>query len=162
LRELLLRAHNYCTSEFPSGVYATAILLLIDGSRLAIDAVIAGHPPLIYQHADGSVEKVGGEIAPLGLFGEPPEDLGPIKLSLAPGERLIAYSDGIVETRNAAGEMYTDSRLTRAIATAAQEPLADMVNHVLEDVATWRGPDKPAEDDITILALQFEAAERPA
>jgi len=158
LRELLLKAHNYCTSEFPTGVYATAIMLSINGAERSVEGVIAGHPPLYYVQHDGTVEKFTGEIAPLGLFSEPPENLQSISLRLAPGERLIAYSDGIVETRNAAGEMYADHSLQQAVTAATNEPLVQMLNHVLEDVAAWRGAERPAEDDITLLALQFEAA----
>jgi len=159
LRELLLRAHNYCTNEFPTGVYATAILLLIDNAGRTVEGVVAGHPPLLWLHENGTIEKFSGEIAPLGLFSEPPEVLNLISLQLAPSERLIAYSDGIVETRNAAGDMYTESNLTQSIAGAAKETLVQMLNHVLEDMVAWRGVDQPAEDDITLLALQFETAD---
>jgi len=121
--------------------------------------VVAGHPPLLWLHENGTIEKFSGEIAPLGLFSEPPEVLNLISLQLAPSERLIAYSDGIVETRNAAGDMYTESNLTQSIAGAAKETLVQMLNHVLEDMVAWRGVDQPAEDDITLLALQFETAD---
>jgi len=155
-RELVLRAHNFCANEFPAGVYATAVIMRLDAQTRQVQGVVAGHPPLFHLRSDQTVEKFRAGIPPLGLFPDPPEDLKVIDLQLEYGERLITYTDGIVETRNANGEMYSDEHLTQSVIKAAGKSLQDMLQQVLSDVVAWRGSETPPEDDITLLALQFD------
>lgn len=154
-RELVLRAHRFCASEFPVGVYATAVVLRLEAHTRKVQGVVAGHPPLLHLRGDKIVQKFSAGIPPLGLFPEPPDELSGFELQLEYGDRLIAYTDGIVETRNAAGEMYSDEHLTKSLTTAAGATLAQMLKRVLADVVAWRGSDSSPEDDITLLALQF-------
>ena len=69
---------------------------------------------------------------------------------------MIAYTDGVVETRNAAGQFYSEDHLAQLVAMDRGTPLEHMHEKVLADVAKWRGPDQPIEDDVTLLSMQLE------
>jgi serine/threonine protein phosphatase PrpC len=67
-------------------------------------------------------------------------------LQLAPGDTLTFLSDGVVEARNAQGELYGFDR-TRAISGESAEQIARAAQHFGQ------------EDDITVLTLTFAGAE---
>jgi serine phosphatase RsbU (regulator of sigma subunit) len=83
------------------GVYATALLCEIDPeSRLAV-AVNAGHPPLVRLGSGGASEVALPPCPPLGIIADPPWAAGEVELE--PGGALLAYTDGLVESRAAPG-----------------------------------------------------------
>ncbi|MBN2081479.1 SpoIIE family protein phosphatase [bacterium] len=153
-RQLMQLAHNYCATEFPTGVYATQVYLHMRPQTREIRAVIAGHPSLVLVRSNGAVEKLEAGMPPLGLFPNLPDDIGVSATTLEPGDRLIAYTDGVVESRNANGEMYSEQHLVEALTSNASDSLPDLIDKVLSEIAAWRGSDL-AEDDVTMVALEF-------
>jgi phosphoserine phosphatase RsbU/P len=81
---------------------------------------------------------------PLGLTCD--ASWGQSTLTLAPGDTLTFLSDGVVEARNQAGELFGFER-TAAISTQSSEEIARAAQHFGQ------------EDDITVLTLQFAPAE---
>jgi sigma-B regulation protein RsbU (phosphoserine phosphatase) len=79
---------------------------------------------------------------------------------LQPGDRLVLYSDGLTEARNAVGEHFGARRLLRALEQTRHLPLGESLNALLEYVEGWRG-DSPPHDDIAILAAEMAAPETP-
>ena len=77
-------------------------------------------------------------------------------IALQSGDILALYSDGLTEARNAAGELFDQERLARAIEAAAQahedvEAMADAV------IGTVRAYASGHEDDWTLLLVQRQA-----
>ena len=72
-------------------------------------------------------------------------------LALAAGDRLLFYTDGITEARNAAGDEYEEGRLA-AIATASRAlPVEEMKDAILADVNGFTGGQ--FEDDATLIVV---------
>ncbi|MGM0760977.1 MAG: PP2C family protein-serine/threonine phosphatase, partial [Thermodesulfobacteriota bacterium] len=74
---------------------------------------------------------------------------------MLPGEKLLAYTDGVTEAMNPAQELYSEQRLvteTRAMATASPE---ETVSGVLQSVHAFAGG-AAQSDDITIIALLYQ------
>jgi phosphoserine phosphatase RsbU/P len=154
---LVHQANTFCCSEFPEEVYASTVYLLADPASASLKGVIAGHPALILLRPDGKVKQIGSSIAPLGLFPDPPVAGDIEELVLSPGERLVAYTDGIIETRSPTGEMFSVEQLIQSLRRAQNLPLQQLADNVLADAARWRGPGEPVQDDITVVALEFGA-----
>jgi hypothetical protein len=81
---------------------------------------------------------------PLGMT--PDAEYSELAMGLAPGDRITFLSDGVVEARNAAGELFGFER-TAAISTQS----ADSIAHAAQTFGQ--------EDDITVLTLSFVPAE---
>jgi serine phosphatase RsbU (regulator of sigma subunit) len=98
--------------------------------------VSAGHPPPFLNDQELSVSGA----LPLGLTLDVTyEDKN---FELRTGDRLALYTDGLVEARNAAGELYGFTRLKGLLATSPSAQRA-------ADVAREFGQD----DDVTVLTL---------
>jgi serine phosphatase RsbU (regulator of sigma subunit) len=115
--------------------------------------VLAGQPGLLVRRQDGSVEELplGGHRLPLGaLLNGARYRL--IEVDIAPGELVLAYSDGATEARSPGGEMFGGDRLLRCLAEGPAEP-EGVVEHVLAAVQRFAGASDPY-DDVTLVALR--------
>jgi sigma-B regulation protein RsbU (phosphoserine phosphatase) len=79
-------------------------------------------------------------------------------IKLEPGDRLVFYSDGITEARNADGEHFGSRRLLVALEQTCHLPLGESLKALLENVERWRG-NSPLHDDIAILVAEIAAPE---
>jgi serine phosphatase RsbU (regulator of sigma subunit) len=117
----------------------TCLAMRIDRNGSA-ELANAGHPP---PYLDGKELALEGSF-PLGAL---PDVSYPIQLfQLSAGESLLLVSDGVIEARNAAGELFGFER-TAAISTQT----ADQIAHAAEQFGQ--------EDDITVLTLTLAPAE---
>ena len=105
----------------------------------------AGHPAPL-----GAGPRLVQVAAPLGLGTQANESQG----HLRPGDRLVCYTDGLVEARNAAGEFMDRSVFEQA---AAAEPLTAALDQLVELVD--RHADGRHDDDLALLALEYHPRE---
>ena len=76
-------------------------------------------------------------------------------LSLTPGDVLIAFSDGVSEAMNQAGEEYADERLLASVMANRQRPPQELLDALLADVRRFVGM-ATANDDITIVVVRYD------
>lgn len=117
----------------------------------------AGHPPAFLMRADGSVEKlhIGGMI-----LGPTPAATYTIGLaSMASGDLLVIYTDGITEARGAeADEEYGLERLVAAVRSVRRLHPTAIVDRVFSDVAEFSDV-TPPRDDQTLMVVERQAME---
>ncbi|MEU8776157.1 PP2C family protein-serine/threonine phosphatase [Streptomyces sp. NPDC048606] len=132
-------------------LFATAVLLEFPPGLDLVRVVSCGHPPLLLLRGP-TVSEVGAEPGPplgLGLAGPVHPPVAEIRLR--PGDRLLAYTDGVTEARDAAGHFYP---LAVRIPVLANDP-GGLVPAVWRDLATFSGGGP--HDDVALLLLSPEA-----
>jgi PAS domain S-box-containing protein len=114
----------------------------------------AGHPPLLRWHkgSDGVSEVLANGL-PLGPFADP--SYSAITVGLEPGDRIVLYTDGIIEATNPSGEEFGMKRLKNILKEASVPAAGQFADAVLEGLARWteRSPGEGNSDDITLLAV---------
>jgi sigma-B regulation protein RsbU (phosphoserine phosphatase) len=140
----------------PADLFLTGIYLLL-GDAGGVSWASAGHEPPLRVTPAGRVAPP--DLAPLGLpLGvEAGESYATVHWELAPGERLVVFTDGLVETRDAAGQAFGRPRLRRELAGLARLPLAGMVRELVARAADHRGG-ADFEDDFTVVGIERWAA----
>ena len=132
-----------------SGRFATFCFARIEPAARRIVYSNAGHNPPFVLRADGRTEQLNEGGMVLGVFPDNAYEQGEVALS--PGERVLFYTDGITEARNAAGDEYGEDRLAAA-AMNVRSASADAIKHaVLADVNTFT--DGRFEDDATLIVV---------
>ena len=115
----------------------------------------AGHCPAILVRPTGKYELLSPTSRPVGLFEdvEFPEELR----RLEPGDKLVVYSDGVTELRNAQSELFGEQRLIDAVSELALLEPAEFFDALLARVAGF-GSGAPREDDLTLMVLGFHGS----
>ncbi len=124
----------------------------------------AGHPPVLYQRAN---DRVWSYARPPGRKGQ--SDGSPLNIPLAvdldtrysqitismtPGDRLFAYTDGIIDAPNPGGESFGLARLKDALDANIGAPLTDLKSAVLTALHGFTETEQ-AHDDVTLVAMEI-------
>ncbi|HUI09077.1 MAG TPA: SpoIIE family protein phosphatase [Bacteroidota bacterium] len=149
LPDLFCRANRLLTATTGSTQFATLVCAAVNGTG-RVRLINAGHcPPLIVK--GGTVEEGESTGLPLGLFYTADYDCRYV--DLAAGDFLLFYTDGLTESRNAAGEQYGTERLVPLVRKSARMASGALIEAILSDLSSFRGPSR-AEDDLTIMVIR--------
>jgi hypothetical protein len=145
---LLDRLNTVLPQVKEANMYAT-----FAGLRLGADGsvfyALAACPPILHWHASGcSLSKAEETQLPLGLL--PVSSFDGHGLETAPGDLLVAATDGILEVCNKPGEEYGTERLKETIARNAPAPLPELAGRILASAREFG----PQFDDQTILVVR--------
>lgn len=113
----------------------------------------AGHNPPLLLAADGDavfLERPSGPI--LGVMDDATFRMD--RRVLKSGEVLIAYSDGVTEAANEAGEFFAEGRLQETMRSLGRVTAKEITGTLLKEIDSFC-QNAPQADDITILALRF-------
>ena len=149
LPEVMARANRLFCESTMANHYATLVCARF-GRSGTVDVCNAGHcPPLLVRRNE--VVAIEATSVPLGLFCVRDYLTRPVTLGL--GETLVLYTDGVTEARNHADEEYGEDRLRGLVAAVADKPPQSIVAACVQDLATFRGRAKRA-DDVTLMAVR--------
>ncbi|MBW7920592.1 MAG: serine/threonine-protein phosphatase [Rubellimicrobium sp.] len=146
------RVNDLLAEENGQMLFVTLFFAIYDrpGGRLAY--VNAGHnPPLLC--------RAGGQVVPLPLTGDMAlavvegEPFTAAEIALAPGDLLLAYTDGVTEATDPQQTLFGEARL-RAAVEAAQSGGPDALVAALVQVLEGFAAGSEQADDITLLALR--------
>jgi sigma-B regulation protein RsbU (phosphoserine phosphatase) len=113
----------------------------------------AGHNLPYHISSGGDLQTIphtGG--AAIGMSGETVYQEG--RIDLQPGDRLVLYTDGLVEVFDPDGRMFTDERLAAYLRNACREALPELVEGAI-DVAKQFSGGNAKQDDMTVLAVEY-------
>ena len=149
---------NLLFRRTPPAKYATAMLVSVVVSGSAdgrLGFTNAGHNPALLLHVDGAVERLGATGPPIGLLAE--ASFTQQERSLAPGDLLALYTDGIVEASNPDDEEFGIERLQEFLVAHRAAPLEAISEGLDQELERFvRGV--PYADDRTMVLLRREAS----
>jgi sigma-B regulation protein RsbU (phosphoserine phosphatase) len=126
--------------------FVTAVIVEFD-SKGGMDVVNCGHPaPLLLHRSSAELLTSSASTTPLGLAPSPVVQ----HLELMPGDRLLLYTDGLIEARAADGNYFDlDKQATDALSGhSLNDALDDLVHRVLQHVGGQ------LEDDMALVLAQ--------
>ncbi len=134
--------------------FVAAIYALYHARRRKLEYCVAGNPPPYLVRPGEPARLLEGQGSVLGVIEEP--RLNQYQVRLEPGDRIVFFTDGIDECRNARGEQLSQGQLeallTGISSLEASENVADRIVSELENFTSGRG----FEDDVTLVVLTVE------
>ncbi|MEZ0071701.1 SpoIIE family protein phosphatase [Planotetraspora sp. GP83] len=143
-----LRKVNDALVAQNTGLFVMAAAGFVRGRKVRLAS--AGHHPAALLQPDGGVRFSDGGGVPLGF--EEGSVPATEELTLATGETLVLYSDGLVGSQSATGENYGEDRLTEVLARCVGQPPASVVKAIEEDHRAFCGAH--VVDEVTVLTLR--------
>ncbi|MFO7654482.1 MAG: PP2C family protein-serine/threonine phosphatase [Candidatus Krumholzibacteriia bacterium] len=149
----LVRALNVATCARSNGGrrFVTAFLAGYDPRARRLTYVGAGHNPPLLRRTSGELEVLAEGGIPLGMM--PDAEYPAAVVTLAPGDLLVVYTDGVVDAIDGEGIAYGDERLRASVRGIGRGGAADAVEALTRDVQDFTGPARQL-DDITWLVLR--------
>ena len=147
--EVLARVNDLLAATIPAGVFVTCFYAMLDPGSGRLCYANAGHD-LPYLRHEGKVSELHATGMPLGLM--PGTQYEEKETTLAQGDNLLLYSDGLVEAHNPQHAMFSFSYLMALF----QEDVAgkELIDFLLNKLVAFTGPDWEQEDDVTLVTLQ--------
>jgi serine phosphatase RsbU (regulator of sigma subunit) len=132
--------------------FVTFLVMILDMKTNVVTLVNAGHLSPLLRHKDGRVEAIGRSTSGLPLGIVPELEYEEMSFSIAPGETVLAFTDGVTEAMTEAKEIYGRDRLLKLI-TATKGPVETLVETVVDDVEAFTaGSD--SRDDTCLIGVQ--------
>ncbi|HUB30107.1 MAG TPA: PP2C family protein-serine/threonine phosphatase [Terracidiphilus sp.] len=148
----LLRGMNASLCGNTQGQYVTAAYAYLDAQARELRYAAAGHPSLLLLRAGRVVEVTENGLL-LAAAGD--AVYTEVSVGLEPGDRLLLYTDGLLEAKNAGGEMFGEALLSAALQKTSKLPPGEAVELILGEVQRWA---RAQEDDLTALVCDFVEA----
>ena len=131
--------------------FATALLLRLEGSDLRFSN--AAHPPfLLYRSQQRRVEPF--EFASNLLGSLPNQWFEEKSVAVSPGDILFAYTDGLTDRRNPAGEFYSIDRVAAVLEREGSDDLNTLFDAMYEEITGFMATDD-LKDDLAFLVARF-------
>ena len=151
----MLSAVNFSLGERRiDGQFVSLIYAVWDDKNRTLQVANSGLPRPMYCH-DGKIEVIEATGLPLGLFDDAEYD--EFTFRAKPGEMFVFFSDGILDARNRAGELFGRQRAEKVVANAVDRPAAEVVDALFSAVAEHSAGEETF-DDQTVVVLKVKGS----
>jgi phosphoserine phosphatase RsbU/P len=154
------------TVQSAKGTFATAVIATFFAPTRRLNVSNAGHPrPLLYRAAqqqwnfmdDGEAsDQSGFRNIPLGIVDLTEYD--EFEVELEPGDCLLSYTDALIESRDADGEMLGETGLLRIARLLGNVKPQELIRTLLKEIEE-RFPENLSEDDVTLFLVRANGEE---
>jgi sigma-B regulation protein RsbU (phosphoserine phosphatase) len=142
--------HSHLFTLRPEPPLVTLFIGCLDSRTGELVYCNAGHPDPLLLRAQGQIEPLSAGGPLLGAV--PGAVFSNGHATIAPGETLIGYSDGVVECRNGSGEDFEPERLAEAACTAGNNSASAILFSVLGATQDFAATQQRA-DDVALLVV---------
>jgi len=153
---ILTHVNDELSRDNPNKMFVTLFIGILNIRSGEFDYTNAGHNPPFLMRTDGPPEAMSDRHGPVvgavkGMVYRKGTDV------MHPGDILHMYTDGVTEEMDTDGQIFSDERLAALISTQTIDSVEAAVDKTISAVKSFRG-EKDAEDDVTVLAIQFFGA----
>lgn len=144
----------------PRRILMTFFFGVLDADGRTLRFSSAGHlDPYVYRASDRSLESLSEWGFPLGVRRRDP--FREATVTFEPGDRLILYSDGLIEAIDDDGVPYGFDRFERVLLDHCEGDAEEIKRSILQSVKKFTN-NRPPEDDQTLVVISFEEPESEA
>jgi len=131
--------------------FVTAAYLYLDAQANEFRYSAAGHPPMLLLR-EGKVTEILENGLMLAAFDF--ATYGTVARPLEPRDRLLLYTDGIIEATNSAGEFFGQENLSKLLQDTTAFSANQAADHIIHSIQKWSNSQ---DDDLTVLVCDYVA-----
>jgi phosphoserine phosphatase RsbU/P len=157
-RDVIESTNDSLHKNLPEGNFISMFYMIFDTGKQSLTYTQAGHPPgLLIRHNPPQIEILSTSDILVGLFSRDQVQFSEKSLPLKPGDKVLIYTDAIIETDRDAegptGEDWLIEFLKDHADLNAQELIDQLYHHGLE-----RSGNHQYDDDLTLICLELTGA----
>ena len=143
-----------CKDLIKLEMFITIVCVWISADRQQVRTTSAGHLSLMLQRSNGSIVEIEGKGIPVGIF---PDITYPSETTaFLPGDRLLLYTDGIIEAVGEDESMFEIERVRKSLDTSRLLSARKTVDKLLQEAAAFSGSRPPSDDRTIILVTRTQ------
>jgi len=150
---MLLSGMNSALCGNTQQQFVTAAYVYLDADSASLRYSAAAHPPMLLLRA-GNVVEISENGLMLAAFSF--ATYSTAVYPLHPGDRLVLYTDGILEATDTDGEEFGSHRLSALLRDSALLNAEDAADHMISTLQVWS---KLQNDDLTVLICDYSTAQ---
>lgn len=147
----VLTSMNQILCRHLEHAYVTAVYAVVNIDRQTITIANAGHPPALFHRRDVTSLVQHDQGVMLGVFPDA-EYTNTEVAPFAPGDRLLLYSDGVLEARDRAGQFFDGDRVARWLSDIEHTSAEQFAEAALSQLTQWTGGG--FDDDVTFVIAE--------
>jgi sigma-B regulation protein RsbU (phosphoserine phosphatase) len=151
--DIMIRANLRTKKDIKKGMFVALLYAVLDSKDRVLSFCSAGQThPMYFSSETGKAEIVEtkGDSFPLGILEE--SDYQETQIALKPGDRVIFYTDGIVEAMNEREEIFGFDRLLGVLQNAGPISADELLREILNKVKLFAGNARQ-HDDLTLIVV---------
>ena len=151
--QMLASMNRQLVNFIPSGQFVTAFYGVYSLTNHTLRYSRGGHPlPLLLRHESDELEGLDAEGFPLGTLDD--IDFSVEEVTLNHGDRLLFYTDGVIDARNPEGQRFQQRGLEKLYRETRDKPVIEVLEHVVNGL--WDFMDgRRADDDVTLMTAEY-------
>ncbi len=153
-RAVLTTVHHLLQDLGRSGMFVTVFYGIVDGPARRLTYARAGHNHPLLLRGEGVIP-LAGEGTVIGFSDMHDLHLSEEQLDLARGDRLVCYTDGLIDTMDPGGQCYGMDRLKTLLHTISAGSPAEICSAILAGLAAYQAT-APQTDDTTLLIMGID------
>lgn len=154
--EIMIRANRRTKKDIKTGMFVALLYAVLNANDKTLSLCSAGQTqPIHWSSETGETRLVEtkGDTFPLGILED--VDYQETRLHLAPSDRVVLYTDGIVEAMNDQEEMFGFERLLEVVRGARETTADALLNKIVYEVNEFAGG-AAQHDDLTVIVICVE------
>ena len=154
--ETMIRANRRLKKDIKSGMFVALLYAVLDAEDGSVGLCSAGQTqPILLsaKTAEPTLVETVGDTFPLGILDE--ANYEETQLQMEPGDKVVYYTDGIVEAMNKHEDMYGFERLHEVVKSSEADTAEALMNDIISDVSDFTGA-ATQHDDLTIIVVSAD------
>lgn len=152
-KQLVQKVNRFIRNNLPKGTYFSGIFGLIDFTDNTMYYINCGIPALfLYNHAYNNTIEIQGEGRVLGFVKSIEKLVKVKKVTLNPGDVLLACTDGLLSSKSIRGDTFGRDRIQRSIIENLGFPASKMVQFLHKEQLDFIS--RELDDDVSIVAIK--------
>ncbi len=132
----------------------TALYCYLDMDNRVVRVSRAGHPyPLFFNSKAGTVEKIETQGNVMGIW--PSAHFTSTQFTIHNGDKIILYTDGLLEIQNKQNNTYNPEQLKKSIINNKHLKASEFTNTLINEALQWAGSKENITDDITVITIDI-------
>jgi len=132
--------------------FFTIVYVTVDYVNGRLSYSCAGHPSPILLHPDGQLEVLDVHGPVIGVGEGPPFQQE--EKQLQPADKIVLYTDGVLDHSNLAGEFFGKHRFYEALQKHGRQPVQALMDSVQTTIKDFAGPAR-SRDDLSMMVVEY-------